>query len=1208
MSDDDIATYVGYKGYTIYKNNISVEEQQMLRRDLNVKPFVPKSSLIKPQAFPVYRESKKKIYTPRFYGLEVYGEADEMRIEDGKKINLTFKGELRPKQKPVVEKYMKHIKTNHSGLLALHTGFGKCLAKGTSVILSNGKIKKVENIKVGDKLMGDDSTPRTVLSLARGREMMYDIIPTKGEKYTVNESHILSLRCGYSNGNKNYIKDKIIDIEVRDFLKLPKTIKNHLLKGYRVPINFPEKKVDLDPYVLGYWLGDGTCRDPVITTIDEPVIEYFKMYCDELGLYLHQGRGRNNISYRMSFGKKNRKGFSGSKGKNPVLNMLKKHNLIMNKHIPHIYKYNSKSVRLELLAGIIDSDGYYNKGCYDIIQKNETLLDDIIYVARSLGFAAYKKECKKSCMYNGEKKTGIYYRTSIHGEGIEYIPVKLERKKANKRKQIKNVLNTGIKVVKREVDEYFGFEIDGNRRFVLGDFTVTHNTCLALNIISRINQKTLIIVHKEFLLRQWIERIEQFLPDARVGRIQAKTIDTEDKDIVICMLQSLSMKDYPKDMFKEYGLSIYDECFPYITKIQTDKGLINIGSLYEKWNNKEELPKVLSFNREKEKFEYKQMSYAWRKERKDLIKIKMSKRVINCTPEHKILTKNGYIEANKLKVGDLIISKYDKTHIDNIISPGLNDEQLQIIYGSYLGDGHIGITKKNRYRLRIIHCDKQKDYCKWKANMFGIDELKYIEKNGYSHKPAYRFQTKIFDLSNDIPKNTKIVPDWLLDKLDEKGIAIWYMDDGSIIKRKLKDNSFSNYITINSNNFDYDTHIKFVKKFERYGIKCIISKTKGKYYYLRFNKENTLKLLNLIKPYIHKSMHYKINDRNDIYNWSNKFLDYGYLKVTSINYFENKGANRCKKPYVYDIEVKDNHNFVIGTSKKYVDGPVVSNCHHLSAEVFSRAFFKVVTKYGLGLSATMKRKDGLTKILKWFLGPIVCKIERKGEDNVLVKAINYETNDEEFNKVEKDYRGQIKYTTMVKKLCEFNSRSEFILKVLSDLLKKNPKQQIMILGHQKKLLHYLYEAIKHRTIATVGYYIGGMKEEELKKTEGKKVVIATYAMAEEGLDIKTLTTLIMATPKVDVTQSVGRILRKKHNQAIVVDIVDSHSLFQRHFAKRKTFYRKSKFKIEYTNMEGYKNNDWEVIYDPVNKIKKAFKSKFSKSEKKDDLLQGVCLI
>ena len=85
-------------------------------------------------------------------------------------------------------------------------------------------------------------------------------------------------------------------------------------------------------------------------------------------------------------------------------------------------------------------------------------------------------------------------------------------------------------------------------------------TCLALNILSQLKKKTLIIVHKEFLLRQWLERIEQFLPDAKVGKIQAKTIDTEDKDIVICMLQSLSMKEYPKEMFYEYGFTIVDEC------------------------------------------------------------------------------------------------------------------------------------------------------------------------------------------------------------------------------------------------------------------------------------------------------------------------------------------------------------------------------------------------------------------------------------------------------------------------------------------------------------------------------------------------------------------------------------------------------------------------------------------------------------------------
>ena len=284
---------------------------------------------------------------------------------------------------------------------------------------------------------------------------------------------------------------------------------------------------------------------------------------------------------------------------------------------------------------------------------------------------------------------------------------------------------------------------------------------------------------------------------------------------------------------------------------------------------------------------------------------------------------------------------------------------------------------------------------------------------------------------------------------------------------------------------------------------------------------------------------------------------------------------------------------------------IVDEVHHLGAEVFSRAFYKVVTKYALGLSATIKRKDGLTKVIKWFLGDVVCKIERKGEDNVLVKVINYETTDEEFNNVLLNFRGQVNYTGMIKKLCEFNRRSEFILKIVSDLLKENSNQQIMILGHQKKLLQYLHDAIRHRTIATVGYYVGGMKEKDLKISEGKKVIIATYAMAEEGLDIKTLTTLIMATPKVDVRQSVGRILRQKHKQAIVVDIVDPHMLFQRHFGKRRTFYKKSKFKVMQTNMTGYQNGNWETIYDPINNIKKSF----SKSSKKEDkLLQGVCLI
>ena len=409
------------------------------------------------------------------------------------------------------------------------------------------------------------------------------------------------------------------------------------------------------------------------------------------------------------------------------------------------------------------------------------------------------------------------------------------------------------------------------------------------------------------------------MPDAKIGRIQGPIIDIEGKDVVIGMLQSLSMKDYEQTMFLDFGFTILDECFPYNQYIHTDLGPIRIGTLYEKWKNGEKLPMILSFNKETKAFEYKKMTYAWRKERKDLIKIKLSKKVINCTPEHKILTTKGYVKAKELNEGDLVISKYDDKHVDNIISPALNDDQLQLIYGSYLGDGYIDITKKNRYRLRIVHCEKQKEYCNWKANMFNINKLKYCEKNGYSQKPAYNFQTKIFDLEEDIPKNSKTVPDWILDKLDERGIAIWYMDDGSINKRQLKNGNISNYISIHSNNFDYETQEKFVKKFNEYGINPTIHKTKKLYYYLTFNKENTHKLLDLISPYIHESMQYKIDSRKNNYAWNNKFLDYGLLKVTSKSYFENKGANRCKKPYVYDIEVDDNHNFVLGTKTQKIE-------------------------------------------------------------------------------------------------------------------------------------------------------------------------------------------------------------------------------------------------------------------------------------------------
>jgi hypothetical protein len=202
------------------------------------------------------------------------------------------------------------------------------------------------------------------------------------------------------------------------------------------------------------------------------------------------------------------------------------------------------------------------------------------------------------------------------------------------------------------------------------------------------------------------------------------------------------------------------------------------------------------------------------------------------------------------------------------------------------------------------------------------------------------------------------------------------------------------------------------------------------------------------------------------------------------------------------------------------------------------------------------------------------------------------------------------------------------------MLFKDPNQQIMILAHNKNLLKYLHDAILHRNIATCGYYVGGMKEAALKETETKKIVIATFSMAAEALDIKSLTTLIMATPKTDIEQSVGRILREKHSNPIVVDIIDCHDLFQNQWRKRKTFYKKENYKIIYTDSQIYnpETSSWSVIHmpngcKPERKItKKKNISKKSNSstdrsiasdssdseneqdEKKDKYACGVCLL
>ena len=398
---------------------------------------------------------------------------------------------------------------NDSGMF-LHTvltgapGVGKCHGKDTPIMMYDGTIKMVQDIKVGDKLMGDDSKARNVLSLARGTEQLYKVKQVKGDDYIVNESHILSLRLscvrsGNTNryiNNKPYKKGDIIDISIKDYLNLSNSLKQKL-KGYKVGINYTKQSVPLDPYLIGLWLGDGTSSTSEITNQDSTILYYLINEISKYNCYLTH---KDRYTYRIR----------GCKSKdNFVLKCLQNLNLINNKYIPNIYKFNSKENRIKLLAGIIDTDGSLNNNTFDIIQKNYKLAKDIEFLAKSLGFNCKLKECKKGCVYKDKYKENTYYRLSISGNTHE-IPTKIPRKQANIRKQIKNVLNTGIQLEKLEIGEYYGFEIDGNHRYLLEDFTVTHNTTLC-HILARIyksmgflEKSDVVIADRPALIGQWL--------------------------------------------------------------------------------------------------------------------------------------------------------------------------------------------------------------------------------------------------------------------------------------------------------------------------------------------------------------------------------------------------------------------------------------------------------------------------------------------------------------------------------------------------------------------------------------------------------------------------------------------------------------------------------------------------------------------------------
>ena len=238
---------------------------------------------------------------------------------------------------------------------------------------------------------------------------------------------------------------------------------------------------------------------------------------------------------------------------------------------------------------------------------------------------------------------------------------------------------------------------------------------------------------------------------------------------------------------------------------------------------------------------------------------------------------------------------------------------------------------------------------------------------------------------------------------------------------------------------------------------------------------------------------------------------------------------------------------------------IIDEAHHICARVFSQALFRFCPKYTLGLSATPERKDGLTDILYWFLGPSILTIEREMRGKTVVKTLDFDCS---FFKSPPPVTrfGKVSLTHMITDLTEHGERNQFIEKVARKYSKGS--RRLLILTDRRFHCQYLAEALAD---VGVGLYMGGMKEADLKESSTKKIIIGTFSQAHEGLDIPELDTILLATPKSDVKQAVGRILREtdgKKNEAIILDIRDKWGLLTSMYYKRRKMYKESGFELE----------------------------------------------
>jgi len=1020
---------------------------------------------------------------------------------------------------PYQEKAVNEAIKQKNGVLVMPCGSGKGLPIDAKICTPTGWTRNGD-LQVGDAVVGSDGKATRVTGIFdRGKVDAYKITFSDGVETVCDKDHLWTVQKQSQraeSGNWDVMNTQAIYEHYQNM----KCRSQYLYIPIVEPVDYycwNEKDLTMNPWLLGFLLGDGCFQKSMITMstneddLREKVIDIIgKDYdaCEWLSY-------KNKYDYRFCGGYV----FRDIK----TFDLYCKHSY--EKFVPAEYMYNSVEVRLAVLQGLFDADGHISNGTtFEYSTTSKQLADNIVEIVESLGGTAKVRTKTSAYTYNGEKRIGrTAYRIFFKLYKFKPFTSKKHTAAYKERTNYKKAYRIIKKIEPCKPIISRCITVDApDELYVTDHYVVTHNTQCGLEIISRIGGRALWLTHTQDLLNQSVQRAESVLDQGGYGFVTGGEVNIG-TSITFATVQTLSKLDLSQ-YCDQWDVIIVDECMPGNTLIDTPAGKKALKNLCI-----DDI--IISYNRNERKIENKRITHIFKSKAHDIVKVKLSNgEEIICTKNHPIYTKSGqWIDAKRLVHDDYVLQLVWKRSGDRCNAEVYEEQSLKkrvlLLFQRMLNKGRSqkGCVDGRAQESCIRNNEKNKQSVS--RSVCGENE------NRQSHEKAGSPESSIRQTERNRTQTTGKMWKWR-----------WFNSATTKFGNQISRFCGCLHRISNTN-----------KNVTRERLSHLLQ---GGYSDTRKNGGNR------------DRWQFSLYDRKTA-TGSEKRAIFEWVRVDSVEIQEQTSdgtfGGMCYDGYVYNIEVADNNNY-------FANGVLVHNCQHAAGSPTKvTQFYKVISRlsarYKIGLTATPKRADNLERAMYALLGDKIHEVTRDEVAHTTC-PIRVEIVPTNWFADLRDVLmgdGTIDYSKVIDTMIHDEERYKLVLAKVAQL-----DGAIMVLANRVKYLQQMCDSLWHFGKKCI--CISGQRQSKKAKAERKAAlaalnngeldcVFASYQLAAEGLDCPNLRYIVFATPEkndVTITQATGRVGRKAEGKeyGTVIDFVDEFGMYKRFYKERLKVYKK----------------------------------------------------